>query len=217
MLLVDTNSLQSNFTSSHLARLPHELALKKRLSILSMLAVALIVTMSLSLSSLVRIVDDEIFHVLLHLLDVLRQISKATLRHVSHLLIHVMEFVEELQDLLPSDHKQLIFNLGFSFGASNVLAFVQYDLDVAEVGPLDADIDWNVLWLPVRSRAKDVIVELDASLDDEEDFLRWIILAIKGVVFVDLHLAEQWEHLPDELLTLVVKEADLSDDLTMGM
>ena len=112
---------------------------------------------------------------------------------------------------------RLIFNLGFSFGASNVLAFVQYDLDVAEVGPLDADIDWNVLWLPVRSRAKDVIVELDASLDNEEDFLRWIILAIKGVVFVDLHLAEQWEHLPDELLTLVVKEADLSDDLTMRM
>ena len=81
---------------------------------------------------------------------------------------------------------------------------VEDDLDVAKVATLDANINRDVFSVFVWSLAENVVIELDSSLDNEEDLFSGVVLPIERVVFVDFHLTEKGKHLPDELLILVV-------------
>ena len=92
---------------------------------------------------------------------------------------------------------------------------VQDDFDVAEVASLHADIHRHVFRIFIRSLAEDVIVKLDSTCDDEEDFFRGVVLSIESIILEDLHLAEYRQHLPDEFLALVVKESNLPHNLTV--
>ena len=81
---------------------------------------------------------------------------------------------------------------------------VEDDLDVAKVTALHAHIDRDILSIFVGSRTEDIVVQLDSALDDEENFLGRIVLPVKCVIYKDLHLTEKGQHLPYELLVLIV-------------
>jgi len=97
------------------------------------------------------------------------------------------------------------------------LSLIEDDFNISEVAALDADADGHVLRVAIRPLAENVVVQFHSPLYDEKDLLRRVVLPIKRIVLVDLHLTEQGEHLPYELLVFVVEKANLSDDLTVGV
>ena len=150
-----------------------------------------------------------------NLLDALGQVVRASLSNLPHLLIDVVVIAKQLKDLFPGNHEQLRFDFWDGHSASNILSFVQDSLHVTEIGTLDAHINGHILCVTIRALAKNVVVELDSAFADEEYFLSWIVLAIQGIVFINLHLAEQRKHLPDEFLSFVIEEANLSNYLSV--
>ena len=147
----------------------------------------------------------------------LLNVEEASLCYNFHFFEHVRERFKKDDDLLFGDDEKLGLLLRDCHSPPYIPALVEEHFNVAKVATLDAHVDWDVLGVLIRLLAENVIVQLHSAFDDEEDFLSRVVLPVEGVILIDLHLAEEGQHLPDKLLVLVVKEADLAYDLAVGV
>ena len=135
---------------------------------------------------------EAFFELFSYALDAPSEGHQTSLRHKLHFSKHAVEAFKQLQYLFLRDDKEMGFHDSFRLGAPHVLPLIEDHLNVAKVVPFDAQVHGYVLRVAIRLLAEDVVVELDATLDDKEDFFSRIVLSVQCVVLVDLHLTEEW-------------------------
>ena len=196
-LLIDSDLLQSDFTLSHLTILAHKLALFHEIVIFfDLIQLWLIIFLQarfselvihMSMASCIHLYDDfrEFF---LHIVDAFGKVVQAACCDDLHFFENTGEVTQQLEHFELCNDKHLTFEFCNRHCASDISALVEDDLDVAKVTALHAHIDRDILSIFVGSRTEDIVVQLDSALDDEENFLGRIVLAVKCVIYEDLHL-----------------------------
>jgi hypothetical protein len=135
--------------------------------------------------------------------------------HRPHLLLDVRKLGEKFIEVVFRHDQELALTLGNRSHFATSLSRAEKHVDVTKVGALHIDVYWQVSILDLRSVVINVVVEFDPAAHDEEDFFSMVSLTVQRLILEYLHLTEHGQHGPDQVLALIIKETDLTNDFSV--
>jgi hypothetical protein len=140
--------------------------------------------------------------------------------YAHHFLRYVLEPLEHVLQLDACNHEQLAFNLcnsraiALSSLAKGYLLGRLENVRIAKIRTLHVEVERGVDLVSLTCLIQ-VYVELDTSLENEENLLRIISLEIQSVFWVNFHRFEQWQYSEQEWWVFIREEFDPSDDFSV--